>query len=372
MPDGPMGRYRALLAEGRIRPDGGQRLAVEKLQLLHQRLIGYIPARPRMVARGLLGFGRKAAKADTPLSGLYLYGGVGRGKSMLMDLFFDGAPPARKRRVHFHAFMQEVHAGIHAARESGVDDPIRPVAAEIAEGAWLLCFDELQVSDITDAMILGRLFEALFAQGVVVVATSNRHPDDLYKHGLNRASFLPFIAMLKDRLDIHELESPVDHRLRGLAGKQHYFAPLDGAAAAAMDAAWGDLTEGAAAAPLTLAAQGRTVTLPKAAEGAARASFEELCARPLGPADYLALAGAVHTLLIDDVPRLSRANNNEAKRFVTLIDALYEARTRLILSAAAPPQQLYVEGEGAFEFERTASRLIEMGRADWPPADPPN
>jgi cell division protein ZapE len=367
MPDGPMSRYRALLAEGALRPDGGQRLAVEKLQLLHQRLVGYTPARPKLVARGFLGFGRKAAKPDAPLAGLYLYGGVGRGKSMLMDLFFAGAPVARRRRVHFHAFMQEVHAGIHAARESGVEDPIRPVAAEIAEGATLLCFDELQVTDITDAMILGRLFEALFAHGVVVVATSNRHPDDLYKDGLNRQLFLPFIAMLKERLDVHELESPVDHRLKGAAAERHYFSPVDAEAEAAMAAAWSDITDGAPVAPLTLDVQGRTVRLPQAADGAARASFAELCETPLGPADYLAIAGAVHTLLIDRVPRLSRARNNEAKRFVTLVDALYESRTRLICSAEAAPEALYVEGEGAFEFGRTASRLIEMGRADWPP-----
>ncbi len=367
MPDGPMSRYRALVADGALAPDAGQRLAVEKLQLLHQRLTGYSPARPRKVALGILGFGRKAAKPDTPLTGLYLYGGVGRGKSMLMDLFFDGAPVARRRRVHFHAFMQEVHAGIHFARMQGVDDPIPPVVDEIAEDATLLCFDEVQVTDITDAMILGRLFEGLFARGVVLVATSNRPPDDLYKNGLNRQLFLPFIAMLKARLDIHELESPTDHRQRGLAGKPVYLTPLGADADAAMDEVWAELTDGAAGAPLTLTVQGRAVTLPRFAEGVGRAGFEDLCARPLGAADYLAICGAVETLMIDRVPRLSRTQPNEARRFVTLIDAAYEARRRLYLSAAAEPEALYAEGEGAFEFERTASRLAEMRGAGWPP-----
>jgi cell division protein ZapE len=367
MPDGPMSRYRALVAEGKLTPDGGQRLAVEKLQLLHQRLIGYSPARPKKVALGILGFGRKAAKADTPLTGLYLYGGVGRGKSMLMDLFFAGAPVGRKRRVHFHAFMQEVHSGIHYARSQGVDDPIPPVVDEIAEDAWLLCFDEVQVTDITDAMILGRLFEGLFARGVVIVATSNRAPDDLYKDGLNRQLFLPFIAMLKQRLDVHELESPTDHRQRGLAGKPVYLTPLGSDADAAMNEVWAELTDGARGAPLDLPVQGRTVTLPRFAEGVGRADFADLCAKPLGAADYLAICGAVETLMIDRVPRLSRAKANEAKRFVTLIDALYEARRRLYLSAEAEPDALYQEGDGAFEFERTASRLVEMRGHGWPP-----
>ncbi len=365
---GPMPRYRALIAEGRIAPDPAQRAAVEKLQVLHQRLDGHAPGARRKATRGFLGFGRKAARPDAPVSGLYLFGGVGRGKSMLMDIFFDAAPVARKRRTHFHAFMQEVHAGVHAARLRGVADPLAPVVDRIAREAALLCFDEVQVSDITDAMILGRLFEGLFAREVVVVATSNRPPDDLYKDGLNRALFLPFIAMLRQRLDLHELSGPIDHRLRGLADRRRWLSPLGPATRAAMDETWAVVAAGAAVAPLTLMVQGRALTLERCAAGAARAGFEALCARPLGAADYLALAGAVHTLMLEDVPVLGRARANEAKRFVTLIDALYEARATLIVSSEAEPGALYPEGEGAFEFARTVSRLMEMRAEGWPPA----
>ncbi|TVQ52702.1 MAG: AFG1 family ATPase, partial [Rhodobacteraceae bacterium] len=335
MPETPMSRYRALVAEGRLRPDPAQRLAVEKLQLLHQRLVGWSPEAGKRVARGFLGFGRKAAKPDAVLAGLYLYGDVGRGKSMLMDLFFEGAPVEKRRRVHFHAFMQEVHGLIDAARKRGTTDPIAEAAAKIADAAPLLCFDEMQVSDIADAMILGRLFEALFARGVVTVTTSNRPPDDLYKDGLNRAVFLPFIAMLKDRLDLHELESPHDHRLRGLRGKPVYHTPLGPDADARMADAWAELTDGARPEPLTLTVQGRAVTLRGFAEGVGRARFADLCEHPLGAADYLAIAEAVETLMIDRIPRLGRANYDAAKRFVTLVDALYEARVRLVCSAAA-------------------------------------
>ena len=260
--------------------------------------------------------------------------------------------------------MQEIHVGIHIARESGVEDPIQPVADEVAEGSTLLCFDEMQVSDITDAMILGRLFEALFARGVVVVATSNRPPDDLYKDGLNRALFLPFIAMLKERLDVIELDGGADYRQGRAAGSKTYFAPLDAEADAAMDAAWEAETGGGAAAR-TLDVGGRAVEIPAAADGAGRASFAELCGRPLGAADYLAIAAAFPTFFLDHVPTLSLERHNEAKRFVTLIDAFYEAKTRLFMSAAALPDDLYPEGEGAFEFARTASRLAEMRSAGW-------
>ncbi len=371
MSAGPMPRYRELVEQGRIHPDPAQRAAVEKLQLLHMRLAGYDPAARKKVALGWLGFGRKAAKQDKVLTGLYIYGGVGRGKSMLMDLFFAGAPVTPKRRVHFHAFMQEVHVGIHVARESNVSDPIKPVADEIAEGATLLCFDEFHVTDITDAMILGRLFEALFDRGVVIVATSNRPPEDLYKDGLNRQLFLPFIAMLKERLDVHHLSGPTDHRRDAEAEpadtqERRYFSPLGAGARAAMDAAWGREIDGEEAGPLTVSVRGRRIVIPQAAEDAGRASFAALCEQPLGPGDYLEIAGQFHTFFLDDVPRLSWARHNEAKRFVTLIDALYEARIRFFCSADAPPDQLYPEGEGAFEFARTASRLFEMQGARWP------
>ncbi len=365
MINGPMPRYRALVRSGAIHADPAQRAAVEKLQLLHMRLAGYDPAKGKQVALGWLGFGRKAAKADKALTGLYLFGGVGRGKSMLMDLFFASAPVEPKRRVHFHAFMQEIHAGIHAARMTNVEDPVQPVADAVAAGAALLCFDEFQVADITDAMILGRLFEALFARGVVVVATSNRPPDGLYKDGLNRDLFVPFIRMLHDRVDLVELDTAVDYRQGLDSGAPRYFSPLGPVASAAMDAAWRRETGGEPATPLTLSIHGRRIRITQATEDAGRASFEALCENPLGASDYLAIADQFTTFFIDAIPRLSWAQNNEAKRFVTLIDAFYEAGMRLYCSAEGPPDQLYTEGKGAFEFDRTASRLVEMQSAAW-------
>ncbi|MEO0760274.1 MAG: cell division protein ZapE [Pseudomonadota bacterium] len=358
-----MARYRALVSEGVIRPDPAQRNAVGRLQLLHMRLADYMPATGKKVARGWFGFGRGAPHRFVELTGLYLFGGVGRGKSMLMDLFFDTAPVTPKRRVHFHAFMREVHAGVHIARESNVTDPIAYVADEVAEGATLLCFDEFQVSDITDAMILGRLFEALFARGVVVVATSNRKPDDLYKDGWNRDQFLPFIALLKEKVDVVELASAVDYRL-GREGERRYFHPLGPAAAAAMASAWAAEAGEREPRPTTFEIQGRTVTIERTVDRVARASFAQLCERALGPGDYLEIANRFDVMLIDAVPLLSRARNNEAKRFVTLIDALYEARARLYIAADAAPGALYVEGAGSFEFARTASRLEEMTTGD--------
>ncbi len=360
---GPIALYRKRVAEGNLDADPAQRRAVEKLQLLWMRLADYHPAKPKRVGIGFFGWGRDRLE-EKIVPGLYLYGGVGRGKSMLMDLFFETAPVSPKRRVHFHAFMQEIHRGIAAARAEGVTDPVRPVADAVADSATLLCFDEMQITDITDAMLVGRLFERLFERGVVVVTTSNRAPDALYKDGLNRNLFLPFIALIKERLEVHELASNVDHRLDRLAGAVVYVTPLGPAATAALDAAWESLALGPGQ-PLTLTVQGRPVTLPAYRNGVARASFADLCCRPLGPADYLAIAEAVEVLILDDVPVLSRARNNEAKRFVTLVDALYEGRVRLICSAAAEPDVLYEAGTGAFEFERTASRLHEMRSADW-------
>jgi cell division protein ZapE len=358
-----MARWRARVASGALDPDPDQRLAVEKLQLLHMRLADYNPARPKRVGLGRFGWGRERIE-EKAVPGLYLYGGVGRGKSMLMDLFFEAAPVEPKRRTHFHAFMQEAHAAIHRARQTGVDDPIRPVADAIADGATLLAFDEMQITDITDAMLVGRLFQRLFERGVVVVTTSNRAPDELYKDGLNRHLFLPFVAMLKDRLELHELASPRDHRLGRAAAERRWHAPLGPAATAALDAAWTRLAGGPGA-PLTLTVQGRALTLPAFRDGVARASFAALCGRPLGPADYLAIAAAVETLILDDVPALGRARTDEAKRFVTLVDALYEARVRLFASAETEPAALHVDGPGSFEFARTASRLAEMGAAGW-------
>ncbi len=297
------------------------------------------------------------------ISGLYLWGGVGRGKSMLMDLFVDSLEvPAR--RVHFHAFMQEIHTAMHQARQNGVEDAIQPVAQSVADSVRVLAFDEMQITDITDAMIVGRLFEKLFEAGVVVVTTSNRIPDDLYKDGLNRQLFVPFIHLLKDQMRVWELASPNDYRQNRLAGNQVYFVQAGGEARADIQAIWQDLTGGKAD-PLVLTIKGREVTIPAFRNGVARARFFDLCGAMLGPGDYLAIADAVKLLILEDIPRLSRSNFNEAKRFVTLIDALYEAKTRLICSAAAEPEMLYVEGEGTFEFERTASRLREMQAEDW-------
>ena len=363
MSHGPLPLYRARVAEGTLTDDTAQRLAVEKLQVLHTRLRDYRPEKPKIVSLALFGWGRERLQTRA-VPGLYLYGGVGRGKSMLMDMFFRTSDVEPRRRVHFHAFMQDVHAGIHQQRKQGADDPVTPVADRIADGATLLCFDEMQISDITDAMLVGRLFERLFARGVVVVATSNRHPDDLYKDGLNRHLFLPFIEMIKEKLDIHQLDSGTDHRQARIKGMEVYHTPLGDEATAALDAAWDELAGGEGA-PLTLPRQGRDVVIPQHLNGVARASFDDLCAKPLGPGDYLALAETVRVLILDDIPRLDRARANEAKRFVTLIDALYEAHVRLICSAAAPPEDLYNEGPGAFEFERTASRLAEMRSAEW-------
>ena len=342
--------YDTLVNAGTVTDDAAQKAALPEFERIRAAL-----AAP--VKRGFF------RKAPTPPKGLYLWGGVGRGKSMLMD-FFVSHVTVPARRVHFHAFMQEIHASMHEARKRGVDDAIAPVAADIAASVRLLAFDEMQITDITDAMIVGRLFEALFAAGVLVVTTSNRVPDDLYKDGLNRQLFLPFISLLKEHMVVWELSSPTDYRQDRLAGSPTYFTPLGSDASAQMNSVWKDFTGGDTA-PLDLLVNGRTVTLSQYRSGVGRANFFDLCAKPLGPADFLVIANACKVLMIDDIPMLSRSNFNEAKRFVTLIDTLYEAQVRLICSAAAKPEMLYLEGEGTFEFERTASRLREMQSEDW-------
>ena len=349
--------YDRAVAEGAIRRDPAQQEALLRLERIAARLEA-TSARQRRLLTGLL-----ARPLPAP-PGLYLWGGVGAGKSMLMDMFFAATGIRRKRRVHFHAFMQEIHSALNRARRAGTVDPISPVARTVAERARLLCFDEMQITDIADAMIVGRLFEKLFEAGVTVVATSNRKPDDLYRDGLNRQLFLPFITLIKARMEVHHLDTGADYRQLKLAGKASWFTPLGAAADAAMDRVWADLTGGREAA-LRLCVQTREVVLPRFHNGAARCGFDDLCARPLGAADYLAIAGALRVLLIDGIPRLARARAAEARRFTTLIDTLYEARTRLICSAETAPEELHEAGPGAFEFRRTASRLREMQSEGW-------
>jgi cell division protein ZapE len=349
--------YEAQVAAGTLRADPAQHAVLPGLEALRVWVEANATRKVGLFA-GLF------AKPITPPKGLYLWGGVGRGKSMLMDLFFANLTIAQKRRVHFHAFMQEIHHGLHEARKKNIEDALAPVADAVIRDVRLLAFDEMQISDITDAMIVGRLFEKLLAAGVVIVTTSNRPPEDLYKNGLNRALFLPFITMLRDRLEVVELESPNDYRQHRLTGAQVYFHPA-GRVQGEIAAIWTDLTGGAPGEPLRLPVNGRVTELPRFANGIGRASFWDLCAKPLGPADFLAIAAAVRVLILEDIPQLSASNYNEAKRFVTLIDALYEAKVRLICSAADEPERLYIEGSGSFEFERTASRLREMQGADW-------
>ncbi len=382
MTEGPLSLYRARRGTGTLRPDPDQELAAEKFQSLYQALKGYQPhpsGDSKASAGGWLerfGLGRLRASppsdvASTAPQGLYLYGGVGRGKSMLMDLFFDTAPVERKRRVHFHEFMLEVHQRIHDHRQSGrvkaggADDSLPELARALAGEAWLLCFDEFHVTNVVDAMILGRLFTHLFELGVVVVATSNWPPDMLYKDGLQRALFLPFIALLKEKLDILSLDGPTDYRLDRLKGMPIYHHPLGPASDRAMAAAFATLTGGAAGDATHLLVQGRRVEIARAAKGVAWVDFWDLCGKPLGAADYLAIATHFQTVLVGGVPTMTDERRNEAKRFMTLIDALYEHKVNVMIAAAGPPERLYPEGTHAFEFERTVSRLMEMQSEDY-------
>tara|TARA_R110002050_G_scaffold185964_3_gene320070 strand:+ start:12333 stop:13475 length:1143 start_codon:yes stop_codon:yes gene_type:complete len=365
----PKREYLALVDSGAINADAAQAHAMDTLDALGQSLSTYRGQMGKQGWAARLGIG---AKPQPSPKGLYLWGGVGRGKSMVMDLFFEHAPVEQKQRVHFHAFMQEVHRRLHAFREAqkagrvgGEKDAVQALARVIVDKAWLLCFDEFHVTDIADAMILGRLFEAMFAAGAVVVATSNRHPKDLYKDGLQRERFLPFIDILMDRMAVMEVSAARDYRLERLKGMEAYLSPDDEAARQKLDEDFASLTVGATANPTTLIVNGREVHIAKTAEGVAFVDFDELCAKPLGPGDYLAIAGRFHTLMISGIPKLGPHNRNEAKRFVTLIDALYEAKVNLICTAAVPPIELYTEGDGAFEFERTVSRLMEMQSADY-------
>ncbi|HEV7368267.1 cell division protein ZapE [Arenibaculum sp.] len=368
---GPLALYRERRGTGTLKADAAQEYAAERLQSLHAALKEYRPSTGKAGWRERFGLGRRQAEPEPP-QGLYIYGDVGRGKSMLMDLFFEASTVERKRRVHFHAFMLEVHRRLHEMRNAragkadrSVDESLPELARQLSEEAWLLCFDEFHVTDIADAMILGRLFTALFERGVVVVATSNWPPDDLYKDGLQRHLFLPFIALLKERMDVVELSGPVDYRLERLKGQAVYFHPLGPASRQAMADVFARLSDGREPKPAALWTQGRKVEVRRASGSVAWFSFEELCSRPLGAADYIAIATHYGTVLVDGVPRLKAAQRNEAKRFMTLIDALYEHKVKTVIAAEVPPERIYEEGTHAFEFQRTVSRLMEMQSEDY-------
>lgn len=369
MPEPVSQAYELLVRKGVIESDAAQKVVVRRFDRLVEELAEHRLAR-KSSALGWLFASRKAAPF---VKGAYVWGSVGRGKTMLMDLFFEAATVQRKRRVHFHAFMAEVHARIHDWRQKKKvgevkgEDPIGPIAESLAQEAWLLCFDEFAVTDIADAMILGRLFTALFAQGVVVVATSNVEPARLYENGLNRALFLPFISLLLERTEVVNLNSRTDFRLEKLSGAPVYHVPADAAARAALDRMFFSLTGVERGRPENVEVLGRQVLIPEAHANVARVNFNDLCRQPLAAADYLAIADRFDTILMDEIPQIEAHERNEAKRFINLIDTLYDRHVKLIASAAAEPHELYlgVEGKEVFEFDRTSSRLIEMRSHDY-------
>lgn len=364
------GRYEALVAEGEIERDPAQTEVVAALDRLNERLAETGPASKKSALGWLFG---KRKGAGEPVRGLYVWGKVGRGKTMLMDLFFDIAVTRKKRRVHFHEFMADVHERVHAARAAirdgkiSGDDPIPPVAADLAEATRLLCFDEFAVTDIADAMILGRLFTRLFELGVVVVATSNVDPDDLYKDGLNRGHFMGFVELLKTRVDVICLDARTDYRMEKLAGAPLYLTPLGEEADKAVDSLWRKLTHGLPAHREELEVKGRVIPVERTAAGVAAFPFKELCEQPLGAADYQRLAHSYHTFVIENVPVMDLPQRNAAKRFINLIDTLYNTRNKLVISAETEPDGLYVATSGteSFEFARTVSRLTEMRSEAW-------
>jgi cell division protein ZapE len=356
-------RYDTLVSSGVIERDPAQVKLLRQLEALAESLGNYRLARKPSALGWLF-----SKKNPAPPRGLYVWGSVGRGKTMLMDLFFESLSVRRKRRVHFHAFMADVHERIYDFRQklkTGAvkgDDPIAPVAEALAQEAWVLCFDEFTVTDIADAMILGRLFTALFAHGVVVVATSNVEPQHLYEGGLNRALFLPFIALLQERMNVLKLESRTDFRLEKLAGSPVFYTPADENSHMALTRAFKSLTGHEHGKPMTLTVKGHPVEVPQAASGVARFSFEDLCSKPLGAADYLAIADEFETVILENIPKMTFERRSEAKRFIMLVDAFYDAKVKLLASAEAEAPELYHADSGreAFEFDRTVSRLIEM------------
>ncbi len=368
---GPLPALRARVAAGLLQPDPAQLVAAERLQTLWAALRGYDPSSlPEPSHAGLFGRLRRRATEgadETRPHGLYLVGEVGRGKSMLMDLFFAQSRVPRRRRIHFHQFMQEAHGRIHAFRRAHPEgaDPIPPLADAVAAEAALLCFDEFQITDIADAMILGRLFQALFARGVVVVATSNTPPRRLFWGQPGRDAFLPFIDLLEQNLDVLALDGERDFRRASLRGRSRWHVPADASARLALDAAFVELSGGAAAGPRRLVVSGRRLDIPLAAASVARFDFAALCDAPLGPGDYLAIATLFHALVLDAVPLLGGERRDAARRFIVLVDAMYDHRVKLVASAAAEPDALCRDGEWAVPFVRTASRLVEMQGEAW-------
>lgn len=351
-------RYNALIAQQELQPDPDQDACAKRLDELQQQLEA-VPPRGSVLWRA---FSKKPASPR----GIYMWGGVGRGKSMLMDLFYENLQINRKKRAHFHEFMLDVHARLNVERKKELGDPIMPVVAELANEARLFAFDEMVVNNSADAMIMSRLFTGLVEAGVTLIATSNRPPVDLYKDGLNREHFLPFIDLLNERLDVISLNGPTDYRRERLGGVDLWHVPNGEMSTKALSEAFFRLTdyppEDRKNVPSEeLAVQGgRTMHVPKALKGVAVFSFKRLCAEARGAPDYLSIARHYHSVIIVGIPMLTKENRNEAARFVTLIDALYEYKVKLLVSADAAPDALYPEGDGSFEFERTASRLIEM------------
>ena len=361
LPDSPLAHYRARVMAGSLSSDASQLAAAERLDVLFSAIMGTCSAaRPPLLKRLFM---------TTPerYHGLYLYGAVGRGKSMLMDAFFACLPMKKKRRIHFHAFMLDVHRRLHVFRQAESGDDVLPrVVAELANELEVLCLDEFQVSDVTDAMILSRLFTGLFESGVWVVMTSNRHPRELYQGGLQRDQFLKFVTLAEAKLELVSIASHTDYRLQQLQSMQRtYHAPLGPEADAFMLESWEMFTAGESSRRLDISVQGRILRIDKHYSGVAWLTFDELCNRPLGATDYIELARLCHTLLLQNIPQMSLEDRNEAKRFVTLIDELYEHKVKLIATAASEPIALYPSGDGSFEFQRTASRLFEMQSASY-------